>query len=215
MNRFWFQFTNCLLFAGIVFGSSDLFFKFDLSKWMPRQPDLIQKSGYAQDAATATPVLNGTTAFITQTYTEAINVRTGPSTVDYPTIGQLPVGATAPALATSPHHEWIEISFPGGPGGVGWVYAANVTLTGTLQIVEPPPTVTPPATATIDPTLAAAFSIQPTVTRLPTFTPAPPIVIPTYPDPVEPATGFPIGGAILIISLVGLLVFLVSFLSRR
>jgi hypothetical protein len=215
MNRFWFQITNCLLLAGIVFGSSDLFFKYDLSKWVLRQPNLIQKSGYAQDSATATPVSNATSAFITQTYTEAINVRTGPSTVDYPTIGQLPVGATAPALATSPHHEWIEISFPSGPGGVGWVYAANVTLTGTLQIVEPPPTATPPATATIDPTLAAAFSLQPTVTRLPTFTPAPPLVIPTYPDPIAPATGFPIGWAILIISSLGLVVFLVSFIGRR
>ncbi len=215
MNRFWFQFTNCLLLAGTVLVSSNLFFNYDWLKGLSHLPVLIQKSGYSQGAATATPASIGTSAFITQTYTEAINVRTGPSTVDYPKIGQLPVGATAPALATSPHHEWIEISFPGGPGGVGWVYAANVTLTGTLQIVEPPPTATPPATATIDPTLAAAFSVQPTVTRLPTFTPGPPLVIPTYPDPIEPAAGFPIGGAILIISLVGLLVFLVSFLGRR
>lgn len=215
MNRFWFQFTNCLLLVEIVLGSSNLIFNYDRPKGIPRLPAVNQRTGYAQDAATATPGLNGPSAFITQTYTEAINVRTGPSTVDYPTIGQLPVGATAPALATSPHHEWIEISFPSGPGGVGWVYAANVTLTGTLQIVEPPPTATPPATATIDPTLAAAFGVQPTITRLPTFTPAPLLAIPTYSDPIEPATGFPIGGAILIISLLALVVFLVSFLGRR
>ncbi len=169
----------------------------------------------AQGAATATPAPNGPSAYITQTYSEAINVRTGPSTVDYPTIGQLAVGVTAPALATSPHHEWIEISFPGGPGGVGWIYAANVTLTGTLQVVEPPPTATPLATATIDPTLVAAFQIEPTVTRLPTFTPAPPLVIPTYPDPTEPVAGFPIGGIIFVVVVLGMLVLVVSFFGRR
>ena len=172
-------------------------------------------TGFSQDLATDTPPSSGVSAYITQTYSEAINVRTGPSTVDYPTIGKLPVGATAPALATSPHHEWIEISFPAGPGGVGWIYAANVTLTGTLQVVEPPPTQTPAATATIDPTLAAAFNIQPTATRLPTFTAAPPLTIPTYQDPVRPETGFPIGGTIMLIALVGVLILMVSYFVRR
>ena len=215
MKRFWFQITCSLLLTVVVSGSSGLLSKFERYLEIPSVHSLIRGAGYGQDAATGTVGSNGGSAFITQTYTEPINVRTGPSTVDYPTIGQLPVGATAPALATSPHHEWIEITFPGGPGGVGWVYAANVTLTGNLQIVEPPPTATPPATSTLDPTLAAAFNIQPTETRLPTFTPPPPLVIPTYQDPIEPAGGFPIGGAILMIALVGALVFVVSFFGRR
>ena len=92
-------------------------------------------SAYAQAAATDTPSLGGPSAYITQTYTEAINVRTGPSTVYYPIIGQLPIGATAPALGASPSREWIEISYPDGPGGIGGIYAANVRLTGSLQIV--------------------------------------------------------------------------------
>jgi len=215
MNRFWFQFTFRLLLTAVVLGPFGLLYNFGKPRGISLLPAQVRPSVNAQGAATETPSVNGASPYITQTYTEAINVRTGPSTVDYPTIGQLPIGATAPALATSPHHEWIEISFPGGPGGVGWVYAANVTLTGTLQVVEPPPTETPPATATIDPTLAAAFNIQPTETRLPTFTPAPPLVIPTYPDLIQPPTGFPIGGAILAIALVGGLVLAVSFFGRR
>jgi uncharacterized protein YraI len=215
MNRFWLQLTYILLSTAVVLGPSSLLNKYHKARGISDLSVPVRISIYAQDAATVTPPANGGSAYITQTYTEAINVRTGPSTVDYPTIGKLPVGATAPALATSPHHEWIEISYPAGPGGVGWIYAANVTLTGTLQVVEPPPTETPLATATIDPTLAAAFNIQPTETRLPTFTPAPPLIIPTYSDPIEPATGFPIGGAILVIALVGVLVLVVSIFSRR
>jgi uncharacterized protein YraI len=215
MRRFWLRFSNIILLTLLVLGPYGLF---DEYRKVQTPVELSNKqvlTGFSQDLATETPPTNGTSAYITQTYSEAINVRTGPSTVDYPTVGKLPVGATAPALATSPHHEWIEIEFPGGPGGVGWIYAANVTLTGTLQVVEPPPTQTPVATATIDPTLAAAFSIQPTATRLPTFTPAPPLVIPTYQDPVHSETGFPIGGAIIAIVLIGVLVLVVSFFVRR
>jgi hypothetical protein len=169
---------------------------------------------YAQGATLDTPTQGITSAYITQTYSEKINVRTGPSTVDYPTIGQLDIGATAPALATSPYHEWIEISYPSGPGGVGWVYAANVTLTGTLQVIEPPPTATLSATATLDPTLVAAFIIQPTVTRLPTFTPAPPLIIPTYTNQ-STDVGFPLGGTIFGIAIIGTIILMLSFFGRH
>jgi hypothetical protein len=84
-----------------------------------------------------------------------------------------------------------------------------------LPIVEPPPTATPLATATIDPTLAAAFNIQPTVTRLPTFTPAPPLIVPTFAYPAAAPVGFPIGGTIFVIALVGVFVLIVSFFGRR
>jgi uncharacterized protein YraI len=215
MKRFKFQYIYGLFLLSVVLGPSGWIDRYDHTLSISLLPGSIRAFVIAQDAATATPASNGASAYITQTYSEAINVRTGPSTVDYPTIGQLPVGSTAPALATSPHHEWIEISFPAGPGGVGWIYAANVTLTGTLQVVEPPPTATPLATATIDPTLVAAFQIEPTVTRLPTFTPAPPLVIPTYPDPTVPVTGFPIGGAIFVIAVLAIMVLVVSLFGRR
>ena len=166
-------------------------------------------------ALTPTEIPGGPGAYITVTYSEPVNVRTGPSTVYYPVIGQLPVGTVAPALGASPSRVWIQIEFPAGPGGVGWVYAANVTLTGTLRIVEPPPTATPLASPTFDQTLAAAFTIQPTATRLPTFTPPAPLVVPTFADVPDQSQGFPMGIVILVLFLIGILVLFVSFLGRR
>ena len=117
-----------------------------------------------QEASTPTGVL------VTIIYPEQINVRSGPSTVNYPIIGQLFPGDIVPALGISKGREWIQISYPGGVGGVGWVYASFVSISGgELRIVEPPPTPTPLVTATIDPTLAAAFNIEPTQTRIPTL----------------------------------------------
>jgi hypothetical protein len=173
---------------------------------------------YAQTPVTGTATPGGPTPFITNVFEgePAINVRTGPSTIIYPDpCGTLPYGATAPALGSSPAHEWILIAYSACPNGVGWIYAPNVDLSpGYLPIVEPPPTATPLTTATIDPTLAAAFNIQPTVTRLPTFTPAPPLVIPTF-TYETPQANFPIGGAIFAIAVLGVIVLLVSLFIRR
>jgi len=172
----------------------------------------------AQDQATATPGGAGSQSYITNTFEGelAINVRTGPSTIVYPVpCGSLPLGATAPALGASPGHDWVQIAYPGCPGGVGWVYAANVTLTGALRIVEPPPTPTPRASATIDPTLQAAFDLEPTETRLPTFTPPPPLQVPTFSQPDAARSGPPAAVAILAFALVGGIVLAASFLARR
>jgi len=173
-------------------------------------------SASAQAAATNTglPVIDQ--AYITNTFEEAINVRVGPSTTTYPIpCGSLPVGASAVALGTTPAHEWVQIQFPECPAGVGWVYAANVTLTGALREVEPPATPTPLATATFDPTLVAAFQLQPTVTRLPTFTPPPPLAHPTFAESARPKGDFPAGAAILALGLIGGIVLAISFVSRR
>lgn len=200
-KSFWFQYAQRFAASFLVLGL--------LHAWLANSP------ARAQSIETATPSTGASDAYITQTYTEAVNVRTGPSTVNYPVIGQLPVGATAPALGASPSREWIEIGYPAGPGGVGWVYAANVTLTGSVQVVEPPPTATPLATATIDPTLAAAFQVAPTETRLPTFTPPPPLSVPTFSSGARPSTGIPAGFTIIAVMLVGGFVLAVSFLGRR
>ena len=114
-------------------------------------------------------------------------MRTGPSSFDYPIIGTIPVGGTAPAVGRSPAGEWIQIIFPDGPLGTGWVYAANVSLSpgANLPIVEPPPTPVPLETPTLNPTYVAAFQIVPTFTRQPTFTSPPPLQLPTYTNPVE------------------------------
>jgi len=91
------------------------------------------------------------------------------------------VGQQAPAKGRTEGGKWILIEYPGVPGGQGWVYTSYVDVSsGALPIVEPPPTPTPLVTMTIDPTLAAKFVITSAATRLPTFTPPPPLVIPTF-----------------------------------
>jgi hypothetical protein len=147
-----------------------------------------------------------------------INVRSGPNSL-YPKIGVLLLGQSAPAKGRSPGGEWILIEYPGVPGGVGWVYANLVNITpGDLSIVEPPPAPTPEVTQTIDPTLAAQFIVTSAPTRLPTFTPPPPLVIPTF----EPASsgpsllpGVPMGLVILVVLTVGILIWIFSFMQRR
>jgi hypothetical protein len=176
------------------------------------------RAARAQAADTATPGLLAGSAYITNTFEgePAINVRVGPSTIIYPVpCGSLAYGASAAALGTTPAHEWVQIEHPTCPGGVGWVYAANVTVTGALREVEPPFTPTPLATATFDPTLVAAFQAEPTVTRLPTFTPPAPLSVPTFAALPPPRRGVPAGAAILAVALVGGLVLAVSFLGRR
>jgi uncharacterized protein YraI len=149
---------------------------------------------------------------------DGVRVRMGPSGNDlaYPEIGFLQPGETAQAIGVSLSHDWIQIVFPAGPGGVGWVYAAYVELSpGFLRVIEPPPTATRPASPTIDPTFAAQFNLKPTATRLPTFTPPPPLVVPTFADPAPEQARFPYGGLIAGIILIGLLGLVFSMVARR
>jgi hypothetical protein len=174
----------------------------------------------AQQLNTATPsVTLAVTPFITVTYIEPINVRTGPSSFDYPIIGTLPVGGTASAVGRSPASEWIQIVFPDAPRGTGWVYAANVTLSPPgflLPIVEPPPTPTPVITPTINLTFVAAFQTLPTSTRLPTFTPPPSLVIPTYENPANASSGPAITTwVIVVLGFIGIVGFVLTAFRRR
>lgn len=147
-----------------------------------------------------------------------INVRSGPNSL-YPKIGILMIGQSAPAKGRSPGGEWILIEYAGVPGGVGWVYANLVNITpGDLPIVEPPPSPTPAVTQTIDPTLAAQFIVTSAPTRLPTYTPPPPLVIPTFVPAVSGGltlTGVPMGLVILIFLTAGILLGIFSLTVRR
>lgn len=147
---------------------------------------------------------------------DQVNVRLGPAT-DYELVGVLISGQRVPALGRSPGGEWIQIFYPGVEGNVAWVYAPLVRLEGQalLPVVEPPPTPTPRVTATIDPTLAAQFNLlDVTPTRLPTFTPADPVVQPTFSPQGEPVSGrrFPPALAILAMLIVGLFGMVISVL---
>ena len=160
-----------------------------------------------QEASTPTGVL------VTIIYPEQINVRSGPSTVNYPIIGQLFPGDIVPALGISKGREWIQISYS---GGVGWVYASFVSIAGgELRIVEPPPTPAPLVTATIDPTLAAAFNIEPTQTRIPTFTPPPPLDVPQFTEvSASHSSGAAFGIFIIILIIIGGVGLVFSYVLR-
>jgi hypothetical protein len=95
------------------------------------------------------------------------------------------------------------------------VYATFVSLSGELPIVEPPPTQTPIATATINPTFAAAFISQPTSTRMPTFTPPSPLDIPEYTDTVTRSAGVSFGMVVIGLLIAGAFVYLFSVILNR
>jgi uncharacterized protein YraI len=196
MKRFKFK-----VFTGILTA-----FAFDLVVLMTP----IQAQAY-QEAALQSDVV------VTVTYSDPINVRGGPNTVSYPIVGRVFPGDVLPALGVSPGREWIQVAFPDAPGGVGWVYAAYVSISGgELRVVEPPPTPAPLATATVDPTLAAAFVFQPTPTRMPTFTPPPPLEIPKFSDADTPRpSGLPSGLIVASLLLIGAIGLVASFVLRN
>ncbi|HOD44746.1 MAG TPA: hypothetical protein PKL21_07685, partial [Anaerolineaceae bacterium] len=86
-----------------------------------------------------------------------------------------------------------------------------------VPVVTPQPTPAPQITSTIDPTLAAQFNnpIQPT--RMPTFTPPPPLVIPTYSAVGETGGigGVPAGLFIALFFVLGILVGFIYLLQNR
>lgn len=165
------------------------------------------------------PTPGSSDVFVTVIYTEQINIRNGPGTVLYDIIGNMQPGETAKALGVSPGREWVQIVFPAGPGGVAWVHTSLISISsGNLQIIEPPPTVTPRVTATIDPTLAAAYVFEPTTTRLPTFTPPPPLKVPQFtaePPAPKKESVVPMGVLVLSMGFLGGFGYIVSYLRRR
>lgn len=170
-----------------------------------------------QAAATA-PTVTGTPEGPTILVPDHVNVRLGPD-MDYDLVGVLIAGQQAPAIGRSPGGDWIQIIYLGVPGDKGWVYAPYVTLNAgqsMLPIVPPPPTPTPRTTATIDPTLAAQFNFGDVVsTRLPTFTPAEPVIYPTMITLAENGGGgFPPILAILGLLVIGLFGTFVSILRQ-
>jgi hypothetical protein len=184
-----------------------------------RNPVAAQQLGTVAPSPTVTPTVSAGMPYITVTYIEPINVRTGPSSFDYPVVGSLPVGGTAAAIGRSPAGEWIEIEFPDAPRGTAWVYAANVSVSppnALLPVAEPPPTPAPLATNTLNPTFVAAFPVAPTSTRLPTFTPPPPLAIPTYVNNTPVSSGRATTAWLMAgLGLIGLLGIAISSFRRR
>lgn len=166
---------------------------------------------------TVTGTPTGAMALVLDNEQGYANVRYGPSTIGYDVVGVLIPGQQVPALGRSTGGDWVQIAYPGVPGGIAWVFADLVRVEGRLPVVEPPPTPTPRVTPTIDPTLAAQFLVEVAPTRPPTYTPPPPINIPTFSQEV-PNTGtgrVPMGLLIIGMAVVGLFGTLISVLRGR
>ena len=173
----------------------------------------------AQQPTGSVPTVTGTPSgpIATVVNADGANVRAGPSSVYYEKIGpSLIDGQKVPALGRSPGGDWIQIYYLGVPGNVGWIYAPLVVLSpGYLPIIEPPPTSTPRVTQVIDPTLIAAFASTGNPTQLPTFTPPPPLVIPTYDNNDTNLPKIPMGLVIFGLAFIGLFGAATSFIRRR
>lgn len=173
---------------------------------------------YAQfptvDMATVTGSPQGPFVIVIGAEDEPANIRSGPNAT-YPKVGIMITGQTAPALGY--FGNYIQIVYPAGPGGKGWIYIPKAQLiNGPVPVIDPPPTETPSITNTIDPTLAAQFSVEQKTTQLPTFTEPPPLLIPTFQE-VSTNTvpgGLPIGFVIVILFGLGLFLALISLLRR-
>jgi len=117
----------CLIFVGVSFS----------------YPSNVRAQSIVSCAAASASLGN---AYITVNGDQAqVNVRSGPNSYQYGKIGFLLTYESAPALGRSIGGDWIQISCPGAPGGTGWVYSANVTLTAQteLPVIEIPATSTP------------------------------------------------------------------------
>lgn len=184
-----------------------------LSASLGKASELDQQPTVSIPTVTGTPT--GPMAIVYSDPEDQINVRSGPG-VDYPKVGVLINREQVPAIGKSAGGSWVQVVYPGIEDGVAWVYAPLVRITGELPVVEPPPTPTPLTTPTIDPTLASQYVAEIPPTRKPTYTPPPPLVIPTYSPQVDNfgTGGIPMGFIIVGLMIFGVLGIVVSFLRE-
>lgn len=182
----------------------------------------IQPIVSAQQPTGSVPTVTGTPPGPTVQVDPSLDfiyVHSGPSSFDYPRIGVLLASEFAPAIGRARDRvDWIQIRYLGVPNSTGWVYALYVKLSpgAFLPLVDIPPTPTPVSTPTIDPTLEAAFIGQQTPTRLPTFTPPPPLDLPSFSEPTaNDNPGIPAGLLILSLALFGFFGAVISYLRGR
>lgn len=147
---------------------------------------------------------------------DRVNIRSGPNVL-YPLIGVILLGDQVPVLGKSIGGDWLVVQYHGVPGGIGWVWSLYMDLTpGELPVFENPPSPVPITTVTIDPTMAAQFITTPQATRLPTFTEPAPLSIPTFDSSTGQAlAGIPIGMVIVLLSVLGILLGLLSYFQMR
>ncbi len=86
------------------------------------------------------------------TITQNMNVRSGPGT-GYGVAGAGEVGQTAEIIGRNADNSWVQIKYPAGGEGTGWLYVELIKVDGNLDKVgvvqvAPPPTPTPVPTDT-------------------------------------------------------------------
>lgn len=183
-------------------------------------PEIARAQQPTGSIPTVTGTPSGPTARVDPSLRQGVLVYAGPSTFDYLPVGVLLENETIYVLGRAQgKDDWLQIYYPGVPGSTAWVYAlyiVDLSPGAIIPIVEIPPTPTPNSTPTINPTLEAAFIGQQTPTRLPTFTPPPPLDVPLFTD-VTPAEriGVPTGLIILSLGLFGLFGAIISYLRGR
>jgi len=182
----------------------------------------FQSSVLAQQPTGSVPTVTGTPqGAIVALYLDRAQeyVYSGPDEYLYPRIGVLLAGQEMPAYGISENENYIQIYYPGVPDSVAWVYAPYVRIVkiGELPKLAPPPTPTPASTPVVDinPTLVAAFITPIIPTRLPTFTPPPPLIAAEFVDDTSTANNIPMGLLILGFGFIGALGALISFLRGR
>ncbi len=116
--------------------------------------------------ATPAPILTPQPGAPRITANTDLNVRSGPGT-QYPSLGLLAAGQTAPVTGRNAEGNWWQITFPGVPGERGWVAGQYVTAENVtdVPVVAPPP---PP------PQLPTPFLPPPTL--VPPPPPTPPVI---------------------------------------
>jgi hypothetical protein len=190
-------------------------FLFSINKDFALAEGLMQQPTGSIPTVTGTP--RGVTVSIPLSNNDPTNLRSGPG-VFYDLVGIMAPGQEFPALGRSAGGDWVMLEYIGAPDNIAWVYSPLVIISpGELPIIEPPSTPTPLITGTIDPTLAAQFNTTPNPTRLATFTPAEPLVLPTYEDLSRTAFlgQIPMGLIIVMIGGLGGLMMIFSHVRSR
>ncbi len=174
-------------------------------------PAMAQQPTGTVPTVTSTPV----GALVKVALVENVPVYAGPIPERYPIIGYLVPDQVVPALGRTPDSAWLKIVYYGVPGNEGWVYALYMTLVrGNLPpVVDTPLPPTPYATPTLSANLATL--VAGAATPLPTFTPPPPLAIPTFSSPAGISSGTPRGVILSLLLAIGLFGILISLLRRQ
>ncbi|MEK6751494.1 MAG: hypothetical protein AABZ00_04440 [Chloroflexota bacterium] len=182
----------------------------------------LQMSARAQQPTGSIPTVTGTPSgmiVVVNQDIETVLVYSGPSSYLYSAIGVLLKGQEVPAFGISEDRNWIQVSYPGVPGSVAWVYGPYVTIKklGNLPVLEAPSTSTPTQALTpaINQTLVAAFVTPVTPTRLPTFTQPAPLVVATFLVDESTINRVPLGLLIFGLGFIGGFGALISFLRGQ